>query len=91
VILVRAFWKPEFISCGKERLMQFREFLVGIPPYRYRSCIAVMILTAEVKVTFKSTEGFQYVLPPPLWVTSIGPIVVIFWNTAQKDARVDRR
>jgi hypothetical protein len=89
MILIGAFRKTEFISRGKERLMQFCEFLVGISAYRYRSCIAVMILISEVEVTFKSTEGLQYVVPTPFWVTSIRPIVVIFWNTTQKDARVD--
>tara|TARA_B110000014_G_scaffold250829_1_gene227486 strand:+ start:668 stop:943 length:276 start_codon:yes stop_codon:yes gene_type:complete len=90
MILIGAFRKTEFISCRKERLLQFSELFVGIPPHRYRSCIAVMILVSEVKVTFESTEGLQYVLPSPFWVTSIGPIVIIFGDTAQEDARVNR-
>ena len=90
MILIGAFRKTEFISCRKERLVQFSELLVGIPPHRYGSCITVMILVSEVKVTFKSTEGLEYVVPSPFWVTSIGPIVIIFGDTAQKDARVNR-
>tara|TARA_Y100000588_G_scaffold278864_2_gene295557 strand:- start:2799 stop:3074 length:276 start_codon:yes stop_codon:yes gene_type:complete len=90
MILIGAFRKTEFISCRKECLVQFSELLMGIPPHCYGSCITVMIVVSEVKVTFKSTEGLQYVLPSPFCVTSIGPVVVIFGDTTQKDARVNR-
>ena len=89
MILIGTFRKPEFISCRKECLVQFSELLMGIPPHCYGSCITVMIFVAEVKVTFKSTEGPQYVVPSPFWVTSVGPVVIIFGDTAQKDARVN--
>jgi hypothetical protein len=90
IVLIRALRETEFICSSKKCLMQLGEFIVRVSTDANWPSIAMVWLVPKVKITLKATEGLQDVFPRPFWISATSPLGIIFGNSTQKNARVDR-